>query len=233
MPSSSPSPSLSSSPPSSDSSPPRLTTRATSNDSKRRKAAKTAKKAEMIRARKVWAEVCMQHKPLKWINKRMLPSDTNKPPLLHFGIGVKIGSLDAGESLVHYAKEIGFYQEIYDDDGTLDCGATGCCAASRAVSYLSHKFSFELEIIVPFSVRYGIVVAVYSNWDVEDNRLPPKKEIEIFDAIRQAVGDAEQVPLWYHDSLEKEGQWRFLPRSRPFRKPTLSHDIWADFDSED
>ncbi|KAI0029020.1 hypothetical protein K488DRAFT_73295 [Vararia minispora EC-137] len=199
-------PSPSSSLSSSDSSPRPTTTRAVLSDTRPCKAAKTAKKAEMIRARKAWTETCKQHKPCKWIGKRLLPSDTNKPPLLHFGFGVKASSLDAGESLVRYAKEVGFYEE--------------------------RRGLFELEIIVPYSLKHGVVVAVYSNWDVEDSRLPPKEEKEIFDAIRQAIGDPEQVPLWYHDSLEKEGQWRILPRSRPFKKPTTERsfsNLLADF----
>ncbi|KAI0034818.1 hypothetical protein K488DRAFT_83658 [Vararia minispora EC-137] len=185
---------------SSNSSSHRSAKRATSSAPKRRKAAKAAKKAERIRARKAWAETCAQHKPFKWIGKRMLPSNTNRPPLLHFGFGVKTSTLDAGESLVRYAKEKGLYEDIFDDDGSLDIGAT---------------------IIIPYSLKYDIVVAVYSNWDIENDRLPPREEKKIFDAIRQVLGDPEQVPIWYHDALEEKGSWPLLPRSRPFRDPTL------------
>ncbi|KAI0029021.1 hypothetical protein K488DRAFT_73296 [Vararia minispora EC-137] len=203
------------------------------NDSNRHKAAKKAKKAEIIRARKAWAEICVQHRPRKWINRRMLPSDTNKPPLLHFGIGVKTELLDAEGSLVCYAKENGLYEEIFDRNGSLERRSTTCCATLLAVRHLSHVFGFKLEIVVPYSLKYDIVIAVYNNWDIEDNRLPPRKEKEILNAIRQAVGDLEQVPLWYHDSLEKEGQWSFLPRSRPIRKPRRPSELSADIPAEE
>ncbi|KAI0037212.1 hypothetical protein K488DRAFT_81435 [Vararia minispora EC-137] len=206
---------------SSDSSLRRLPRRSDKGDPERRSAVKKAKKAEVIRARQMWFETCQRHKPYKWIGRAMLPSDTNKPPLLHYGIGLKVEPMYKGESLVRYAKEKSIYKDLVASDGSLNTGATVYLAMDRAVQYLCFELSYELEVILPYSTKYDVIIAIYTNWDVGRDLMPPRRAKEVVNAIQQAVGDLEQIPLWYHDRTEHDGDYALLPRSRPFPKPTL------------
>ncbi|KAI0029025.1 hypothetical protein K488DRAFT_89147 [Vararia minispora EC-137] len=134
--------------------------------------------------------------PMKMLQKHLDPLFYEKPPLLHFGIGLDINRAAEGESLVPWARERGLCSEPRKG---YTKGFALAQTARNVVRYLSERCSYRFQLVIPWSVDYDAIIAIYNNYDLPDNILDDETEGMIMDVLRRVVNDPNQEPMWYYD----------------------------------
>ncbi|KAI0029027.1 hypothetical protein K488DRAFT_73300 [Vararia minispora EC-137] len=147
--------------------------------------------------------------PMEMLEEHHDPLFYERPPLLHFGIGLDLDRAEKGESLVPWAREHGLCAE--PEEG-FSLGFALAQTTRNILKYLSNKYRYRVELIFPWSMDYDAVFAIYNNYDLPDNMLDDEKEGMIMDALRQVVNDPNQVPMWYYDRERAYGSDRYPSR---------------------
>jgi hypothetical protein len=131
---------------------------------------------------------------------------------MHFGIGFK------REATVPFVEvnNLGLVEK--DEDGNYPYQSLSS-AAYDAVWFLSWKYSYRIELVLPYSDCYNYVAAIYSNYDIDENLLSKERNDEILEAIRKAVGERNQPAMWFYDSASASGTPGLWVRARPLPHP--------------
>ncbi|KAI0029028.1 hypothetical protein K488DRAFT_89150 [Vararia minispora EC-137] len=147
--------------------------------------------------------------PMRLLKEHHDPLVYEKPPLLHFGIGLDVERAAKGESLVPWARERGLNVE---PEKGFDLGFALSETARNVVKYLTDKCAYRFELIVPWSADYDTIIAIYNNYDLPANILDDETEGMIMDVLREIMNDPNQEPLWYYDRKRAFGSAHYPSR---------------------
>ncbi|KAI0026801.1 hypothetical protein K488DRAFT_75067 [Vararia minispora EC-137] len=133
--------------------------------------------------------------PMEMLEEYHDPLVYEKPPLLHYGIGLDLHRAGNGESLVPWARERGLYvepkREIFNPDFNL--GMALAKTMDNVVKYLSKRCGYRFEHVLPWSVDYDGVIAIYNNYDLAESALNEETQANIIEVLREVVNDPNQL----------------------------------------
>ncbi|KAI0340291.1 hypothetical protein BDW22DRAFT_1430904 [Trametopsis cervina] len=150
------------------------------------------------------------------------------PWVVYYGIGISQKELEA------YARKIGFFPNNYGPTETTQW----LHAWRRSVAYLSQKANHTLDLRVPVSPDYDLVISVYSNMEYVNTPLQVDHENEVIDIILEEfeLGEYGRDALWHYDLHDYEGilQLAWTPPSEEeleiYRAEYRMHGFILDYD---
>lgn len=101
-----------------------------------------------------------------------------------------------------------------------DCGpeATQRWKAWRdSIALISKKVNFEVDLRIPVSPRYDLVISLYSNLEYATKALDHEEQADVANLINKEFG-VERPLMWHYDTDLWEGTW--LPVWQP---PSAEH----------
>ncbi|KAI0684013.1 hypothetical protein BC835DRAFT_673759 [Cytidiella melzeri] len=140
-----------------------------------------------------------RYKATKYLTYACNPILHQYPRLAYFGVGV------TKDELIAYVHKHDLLYKHPDPkiDSRIDYGQRMAQSWRTAAERLSDIVEFDVDMRLPRSPDYDMVVALYSNYDLEDEGLEEEDEVEVLRLIQEELGITS--PGLWHFAYETQG----------------------------